>query len=63
MAVSPVRYSDNTCRYCKDKEESTQMCEERIYLYGEYFGGYCTHVQINEHWAIKIPEALHNRLH
>jgi uncharacterized zinc-type alcohol dehydrogenase-like protein len=34
------------------------MCENRIYLYGEYFGGYCTHMQIDNNWAIKIPEGL-----
>lgn len=39
------------------------MCKERIYLYGQYFGGYATHVQIDHNWAIKIPEGLHNRLH
>jgi D-arabinose 1-dehydrogenase-like Zn-dependent alcohol dehydrogenase len=63
VGVSPIRYSDMTCRYCTDKHESTNMCIDRIYLYGEFFGGYCTHVQINHNWAIKIPQGLHNRLH
>ena len=39
------------------------MCKNRIYLYGEYFGGYSTHVQIDHNWAIKIPEGLNSRLH
>ena len=36
----------------------TQMCENREYLYDIHFGGYCTHMQINNNWAIKIPEGL-----
>ena len=63
VGVSPVRYSDNTCRYCTNKEQETNMCEQRIYLYGEYFGGYCTHMQIDNNWAFKLPQGLHNRLH
>lgn len=34
------------------------MCDNRIYLYGEHFGGYCTHMQIDNNWAIKVPEGL-----
>lgn len=56
VGVSPVRYSDMTCRYCKQGDH--QMCVERIYLYGFEFGGYCTHMQINHNWAIKMPQGL-----
>lgn len=57
VGVSPVRYSCLKCRYCKMTH--TQMCEERIYLYGEgFFGGYCTHVQIDHNWAVKVPSGL-----
>lgn len=56
VGVSPVRYSDMTCRYCQMTH--TQLCKDRIYLYGEYFGGYCTHMQIDFNWAIKLPERL-----
>lgn len=56
VGVSPVRYSDLTCRYCKKGD--TQLCEQRIYLYGFEFGGYCTHMQIDHNWAIKIPQGL-----
>ena len=38
--------------------EHTQLCEKRILTYGFEFGGYCTHVQIDHNWAIKLPEGL-----
>ena len=61
VGISPVRYSDMTCRYCQNKKQDTQMCENRIYTYGEYFGGYCTHMQVDHNWAIKLPEGLNLR--
>lgn len=63
VGVSPIRYSDNDCLYCTNKHKSTNLCINRIFLYGDHFGGYATHMQIDHNWAIKIPEALHNRLH
>lgn len=38
--------------------EHTQMCKNRIYLYGLEFGGYATHMQIDHNWAIKMPQGL-----
>ena len=45
-----------TCKYCS--MQYTQMCKNRIYLYGLEFGGFCTHVQIDHNWAIRMPEGL-----
>lgn len=56
VGVSPVRFSDMSCRYCKKGHH--QMCEQRIYLYGDFFGGFCTHMQIDHNWAIKLPQGL-----
>lgn len=56
VGVSPVRFSDMSCRYCKQGDH--QMCVNRIYLYGVEFGGFCTHMQIDHNWAIKIPQGL-----
>jgi D-arabinose 1-dehydrogenase-like Zn-dependent alcohol dehydrogenase len=59
VGVSPVRYSDNTCKYCTNKEKTTNMCDERVYTYdGAYFGGFATHMQIDNHWAFKVPQGL-----
>lgn len=62
VGVTPVRFSDNTCRYCTNKDKTDNMCEQRIYTYGECFGGYATHVQIEQTWAFKIPSGLHDKL-
>jgi hypothetical protein len=35
------------------------MCGQRIMIYnGDYFGGYATHMQIDENWAIPFPKDL-----
>jgi len=34
VGISPVRFSDMSCKYCLNKNRDTNMCENRIYLYG-----------------------------
>lgn len=64
VGVSPVRYSDNTCHYCTNKEKTTNMCKDRIYTYDAgYFGGFATHMQVDHNWVFKMPKGLENRLH
>ncbi len=56
VGVSPVRYSDGKCEYCLQGD--TQLCENREFLYGTYFGGYCTHLQIDKNWVFHIPQGM-----
>ena len=57
VGVSPVRWSCMKCENCL--KQRTNLCDDRVYLYGgEHFGGYCTHVQINHHWAWPVPKDL-----
>ena len=34
------------------------MCDNRLFLYDPYFGGYCSHIQIVEKMAFIIPKNL-----
>lgn len=45
VGVSPIRYSCNKCDYCLKGD--TNLCNDREFLYGTYFGGYTTHMQID----------------
>ena len=56
VGVSPIRYSDNTCDYCLS--EATNLCNDREFLYGTYFGGYSSHMQIDENWVFHIPQGM-----
>jgi len=57
VGVSPVRWSCMKCENCL--RGKTNLCDDRIFLYGgEHFGGYCTHMQINHHWAWPMPKGL-----
>lgn len=56
VGVSPIRYSCNKCDYCTKGD--TNLCNDRIFLYGEYFGGYASHMQIDENWVFHIPAGI-----
>jgi alcohol dehydrogenase (NADP+) len=56
VGVSPVRFSCNECEYCLKGD--TNLCDKRIFLYNPYFGGYCSHVQIDQHWIFHIPKGM-----
>lgn len=56
MGVSPIRYSDGTCQYCLRGE--TNLCDDREFLYGNYFGGYATHLQIDHNWVFVVPKGM-----
>lgn len=57
VGVSPIRWCCFKCENCLIGR--TNLCTDRVYLYGgEHFGGYCTHMQINHHWAWPIPAGL-----
>ena len=59
VGVTPVRYSDNTCSYCTNKDKTTQMCKDRVYTYdGAFFGGFATHMQLESSWAFRVPQGL-----
>lgn len=57
VGVSPIRWCCLKCQNCLAGR--TNLCVDRVYLYGaEYFGGYCTHVQVNNNWAWPLPKGL-----
>ncbi len=56
VGISPIRYSDGSCEYCQKGD--TNLCNERVFLYGEHFGGYASHMQIDENWVFHIPVGM-----
>lgn len=60
VAVGPIRNHCHDCSYCKQQADNlcTGMDGSEKFLYGLYFGGYATHIQINYEHVFQIPEGM-----
>jgi len=56
VGVGPFRNSCGTCEFCIKKW--TNCCEDVELLYGTYYGGYSTHIQLNESHVFLLPKNL-----
>ena len=63
VMVGPFRNACFKCYYCKIGKTNycTTINSHDRFLYGEHFGGYSTHIQLNEHHVFKLPENLEEK--
>lgn len=60
VLVGALRDSCGKCQYCTKGEVAfcTGLDEEQKSLYGNFFGGFSTHMQIPETFLVKLPDSL-----
>lgn len=58
--VGPFRNACFDCEYCKVGKTNycTKINSHSRFLYGDHFGGYSTHIQLEDHHVFLFPEIL-----